>query len=72
MGIRSKVTLETETDNSFAHQTVRTVSENCRTIRVWDSRFEESDIEYIEVTEPVYSVLLIRRRSYNESGNDNK
>ena len=55
------------------HSRLYTISKNCRTICVWDSRFEESDIEYIEVTEPVYSVLLIRRRrSYNESGNDNK
>jgi predicted AAA+ superfamily ATPase len=42
-GARVKVSLEVEaeTDDGFTQQTVRTISENCRTLRVRDSGFEE-------------------------------
>lgn len=42
-GARVKVSLEVEaeTDEGFTQQTVRTISENCRTLRVRDSGFEE-------------------------------
>ncbi|MDR1580438.1 MAG: DUF499 domain-containing protein [Synergistaceae bacterium] len=41
-GAKVKVSLEVEaeTDDGFTQQTVRTVSENCRTLRVRDSGFE--------------------------------
>jgi len=42
-GAKVKVSLEVEaeTDEGFSQQTVRTISENCRTLRVRDSGFEE-------------------------------
>jgi hypothetical protein len=42
-GARVKVSLEVEAEsaNGFAQQIVRTISENCRTLRVRDSGFEE-------------------------------
>ncbi|MDR3120586.1 MAG: hypothetical protein LBU58_04540, partial [Clostridiales bacterium] len=41
-GAKVKVSLEVEakTDGGFTQQTVRTVSENCRTLRVRNSGFE--------------------------------
>jgi hypothetical protein len=42
-GARVKVSIEVEAESfdGFAQQTVRTISENCRTMRVRDSGFEE-------------------------------
>jgi len=42
-GVEVKVSLEVEaeSDDGFTQQTVRTISENCRTLRVRDSGFEE-------------------------------
>lgn len=42
-GAKVKVSLEVEaeTEEGFSQQTVRTISENCRTLRVRDSGFEE-------------------------------
>jgi hypothetical protein len=42
-GAKVKVSLEVEAeaDDGFTQQTVRTISENCRTLRVRDSGFEE-------------------------------
>jgi hypothetical protein len=42
-GTRVKVSIEVEaeSDDGFNQQTVRTIAENCRTLRVRDSGFEE-------------------------------
>jgi hypothetical protein len=42
-GARVKVSLEVEalSGDGFTQQTMRTVTENCRTLRVQDSGFEE-------------------------------
>jgi hypothetical protein len=42
-GAKVKVSLEVEAETSdgFTQQTVRTISENCRTLRVQDSGFDE-------------------------------
>lgn len=42
-GVRVKVSIEVEAESAdgFAQQTVRTISENCRTMRVRDSGFGE-------------------------------
>jgi hypothetical protein len=42
-GARVKVSLEVEaeSDSGFARQTMRTISENCRALRVRVSEFEE-------------------------------
>jgi len=42
-GARVKVSIEVEAEavDGFTQQTVRTISENCRTLRVRDSGFEE-------------------------------
>jgi hypothetical protein len=42
-GARVTVSLEVQADSAegFTQQTVRTISENCRTLRVRDSGFEE-------------------------------
>jgi len=39
--VRISLEVEVETDDGFSQQTVRTVSENCRTLGVRDSGFEE-------------------------------
>jgi len=42
-GVKIKVSLEVEAESTdgFSQQTVRTISENCRTMRVRDSGFED-------------------------------
>jgi predicted AAA+ superfamily ATPase len=39
--VKVSIEVEAETDDGFTQQTVRTISENCRTLRVRDSGFEE-------------------------------